>query len=187
MDPEAGRVIFHTPDRTDCPFTMTFSGLVASPASAAVAENSARAHNTALRDISVPLGSPLPPHAQLLAPDLGGDFFGVTGFELAEMEGPELYADEARDLHAQMLHQPLHFAVLAFLQRHMRPGIHTLHAFEIGNDGAVFHAVDHATFCKLVELFLADFAEQPQAIFAVPSRGRKFEPARHGAVIGEQQ
>ena len=53
---------------------------------------------------------------------------------MAEMERPETDADEARDLQAQVLHQPFDLAILSFLQFDARPGIHALRTLQIGND-----------------------------------------------------
>ena len=128
-----------------------------------------------------------PPHAQLFAPDLGGDFFHRVFGKLAQMERAELDADEARDLQAQKFHQPLHFAVLAFLQRHARPGIHALGAFEVGDHGTVIHAVHRHAHGEALEIGLGDLAEQPHAIFARPAGGGQLQHARHRAVIGEEQ
>src|SRR5215471_16396734 len=106
---------------------------------------------------------------------------------MAEVERPELDADESRDFQTEPLHQPLYFAVLAFLERDAGPGMHPFTAFEIGNHRTVLHTVDGDPGRQLVEILLRHLAEQAGEICALPTARRQFEPARQLAIIGEEE
>src|SRR3569832_7114 len=80
--------------------------------------------------------------AQLLAPQLGRNFLDPAFRQLPQVEWPVLHADQPRDLEAQLLHHALHFAVLAFGQLHVHPGIQPQNTLQVGDDRSVLHAID---------------------------------------------
>lgn len=125
--------------------------------------------------------------AQLLAHDLHGDFVHFTRLQLAEMKGSVGHTNEPRDFEAQMLHEALHLAVLAFAQSDHRPGIDALAAFERCLDRPIFDAVNRDARLQPVEIGLSHLAEEAHAIAPEPSLRGQFQLPREASVIGEEQ
>ena len=110
-----------------------------------------------------------------------------AGGEVGEGEGAVGGADQAGDLEAEMLEHPADLAVLAFPEAHLDPAVAAGAALQIGVDRAVADAVDLDAVDQLLELLLADLAEDAGAVGALDAGGGQLELALELAVGGEQQ
>ena len=86
-----------------------------------------------------------------------------------------------------MLEHAADLAILAFAQPHLDPAVAPGAPFQIGVDRAVADALDLDAVDQLLELRLADRAEDPGAVAALDAGGGQLELALQLAVGGEQQ
>jgi hypothetical protein len=114
-------------------------------------------------------------------------FVDRAGGEVAEGEGAVGGADQAGDAQAQMFEDAADFAVLAFGQRQLDPGIGAGAAFQIGVDRAVTDAVDLDAFDQFFELRLGDVAIGSRPIGAGDAGAGQFERTLQLAVGGQQE
>src|SRR5262245_13329794 len=125
--------------------------------------------------------------AELLAQVARLHLLDGTGRQLAELERPERYADEARHLQAEMAEHIAHLAVLALANGEGEPRVGALLAVEARLDCAVADAVDGHAVAQGVELRLRHASMRAHAVAAQPCGRRQFERPCQPAVIGEQQ